>query len=289
MEHKLMIEISKDEYKELKAIELKYNNFKLIESLKLATTMKDNAANVNAASQEKVSEIEKISSLVNEFIEKSNQIEIKSKENFNSSESSNNESQNIIILVEELTNTIHNIDSAFDAFTNTINSLTTANHEITELVAVNDKISFQTNLLSINAKIEASRAGDAGKGFSIVADEVKKLAASSKHSTQEIGKKIEEISAMTQNAKEQSDQSNELIDNSARIVSDATKKLNYLIQLSSKNKNDSIEVQNIVDNQLKDSDTIKTQISELLNDTLKAIDISYNNINLGNQLVKSLS
>ena len=254
-----MIEISKDEYKQLKAIELKYNNFKLNESLKLATTMKNNVSNVTVASKEKVSEIEKISSLVNEFIEKSNQIEIKSKENFNSSESSNNESQNIIILVEELTNSIHNIDSAFDAFTNTINSLTTANHEITKLVSVNDKISFQTNLLSINAKIEASRAGEAGKGFSIVADEVKKLAASSKHSTQEIGKKIEEISTITQNAKEQSDQSNELIDNSVQIASDATKKLNYLIQLSSKNKNDSIEVQNIVDNQLKDSNTIKAK------------------------------
>ena len=85
-------------------------------------------------------------------------------------------------------------------------------------VSVNDKISFQTNLLSINAKIEASRAGEAGKGFSIVADEVKKLAASSKHSTQEIGKKIEEISTITQNAKEQSDQSNELIDNSVSII-----------------------------------------------------------------------
>jgi len=284
-----MIEISKDEYKQLKAIELKYNNFKLNESLKLATTMKNNVSNVTVASKEKVSEIEKISSLVNEFIEKSNQIEIKSKENFNSSESSNNESQNIIILVEELTNSIHNIDSAFDAFTNTINSLTTANHEITKLVSVNDKISFQTNLLSINAKIEASRAGEAGKGFSIVADEVKKLAASSKHSTQEIGKKIEEISTMTQNAKEQSDQSNELIDNSVQIASDATKKLNYLIQLSSKNKNDSIEVQNIVDNQLKDSNTIKAKISELLNDTIKSIDSSNNTINLSNQLVKSLS
>ena len=93
---------------------------------------------------------------------------------------------------------------------------------------------------------------------------------------------------MTENDKEQSDKSNELIDNGIKITDDSIVKLNSLIQLSSKNKADSIEVTNIVNNQLKDSDTIRSQILELLEDTTKAIEGSTNNINLGNNLLDNL-
>ncbi|MEA2050894.1 MAG: methyl-accepting chemotaxis protein [Campylobacterota bacterium] len=136
-----------------------------------------------------------------------------------------------IELVKELSTSIHSLDSVFNSFTKTIESLTTANKEISELVIINDKISFQTNLLSINAKIEASRAGDSGKGFAIVADEVKKLAAASKHSTEEIGKKIEDISNMTINAQEQSQKSNELLDNNITIAANVTEKLKHIKDL----------------------------------------------------------
>jgi len=244
-----MIEISKEEYEELQNIKVQYNNLK------------------QNGSRQNTSQIENISTLINEFVEKSNQIEEKSKDTYEFSESSNTQNHNIVTLIDELAETIHTLDSTFETFSKTIHSLTTANEEITELVMINDRISFQTNLLSINAKIEASRAGDAGKGFAIVADEVKKLAASSKHSTEEIGKKIEEISAMTHNAKDQNVKSNELIDNSAQIAKDATEKLTSLINLSAKNRSDSVDVRNIITHQIKDADIIKSKISDLLNST----------------------
>ena len=58
--------------------------------------------------------------------------------------------------------------------------------------------------------------------------------------------------------------------------------------ISSKNKQDSIEVKDIVCNQLKDSDTIKEKIAILLSDTEKAIEGSSNNINLGKSLLNNL-
>ncbi len=283
-----MIEIKKTEYDRLKEIESKLNTMKSDDSLDIANSMTTNAINVNQASKQKVLEIEKISKQVNEFIEKSNQIDEKSSENFKSSELSSKESENTIELIKELSSTINNIDTIFETFTDTIESLSIANKEISELVARNDQISIQINLIAINAKIEASRAGEYGKGFAIVADEVKKLAASSKQSTLDIGKKIEAITHMTENAKEQSDKSNELIDNGIKISDDSIVKLNSLIQLSSKNKADSIEVINIVNDQLKDSDTIKYKISELLEDTTKAIEGSSNNLKLGNNLLENL-
>jgi methyl-accepting chemotaxis protein len=102
-------------------------------------------------------------------------------------------------------NNTKSLNLIFKSFTTNINSLEVLNNKIKELVAINDKISFQTNLLSINAKIEASRAGEDGKGFAIVADEVKKLAASSKNSTEEIGKKIHAISEVTSEIKNENE------------------------------------------------------------------------------------
>jgi methyl-accepting chemotaxis protein len=82
----------------------------------------------------------------------------------------------------------------------TIGALAEASRRIGEIVTLIGTIAGQTNLLALNATIEAARAGDAGKGFSVVASEVKSLATQTARATDDITRQISEIQAMTRDA-----------------------------------------------------------------------------------------
>ncbi|MBU3145291.1 methyl-accepting chemotaxis protein [Clostridium sp. CF012] len=96
--------------------------------------------------------------------------------------------------MESLVSSIKKVKEAFDDFTTRFNVLGVNLNKINEITDYIKAISDQTNLLALNAAIEAARAGEAGRGFSIVADEIRKLAEQSNESSQSINELINTIS-----------------------------------------------------------------------------------------------
>lgn len=86
---------------------------------------------------------------------------------------------------------------AADSASKLFSVLENANQEIGNVIGIISSIADQTNLLALNAAIEAARAGDAGRGFSVVASEVKDLASQTTQATEEISSRIAEIQAQT--------------------------------------------------------------------------------------------
>lgn len=95
--------------------------------------------------------------------------------------------------MEKLVVEMKEVEQAFTLIYALINELNEKNKRIYDIVGTLHTISAQTNLLALNASIEAARAGDQGKGFMVVAEEVKKLAVDSQKSSKEIGTIIAEI------------------------------------------------------------------------------------------------
>jgi methyl-accepting chemotaxis protein len=133
--------------------------------------------------------------------------------------------------IEKTIEQMGTIEHRTDDAANVISELEEKSKQIDNIVGLISSIADQTNLLALNAAIEAARAGDAGRGFSVVAEEVRKLAEQSANATKDITVLIQEVQEKTKSAVSFMDESKKEVRTGAKLIDFAGANFNEILTM----------------------------------------------------------
>ncbi|HHF3111085.1 methyl-accepting chemotaxis protein [Vibrio sp. JZG10] len=171
-------------------------------------------------------------------------------------ELSRNRVQNVIGEIETLSSYI---EQASTSVTN-LNENTT---QINDVITTINAISEQTNLLALNAAIEAARAGEQGRGFAVVADEVRTLASRTQQATVEIQAMIEKLQAESQNIASITDRTVQQAQTSSQLIDEIGHDVTSIAESARSLMDMSIQISTSAEEQSAVANDIASELSEI--------------------------
>jgi methyl-accepting chemotaxis protein len=172
--------------------------------------------------------------------------------------------ENVSTVARKTAQAVQSGSSVRDSMTN----LSAVVHRISDVVSVIGDIADRTNLLALNATIEAARAGDSGKGFAIVAQEVKQLSRQTTVSTEEIRRQIEQVLKATQGSVSATDEILGLVrdlDSAAAAIAAVMHQQSLATGEIARNANESLSA-------VREADRAMSAVGNETADTLKRIE-----------------
>jgi len=168
---------------------------------------------------------------------------------------------------------IKSISGSFDSASKAVNRLSEKTQEIDDIVKVIENISRQTNLLALNASVEAARAGESGKGFKVVAAEIRKLSDGVQRSTTKIKESIEDIIASVNDSMKTIEEGALEVDAGSRVIAEALESLN---NVSEKVSNITIRIGGLTSSGNKNRQSQTTSIEDISCSMREVSDVADN-------------
>lgn len=165
---------------------------------------------------------------------------------------------------------------------NSINEIETYTDTILELIGIINSVASQTNLLAMNAAIEAAHAGEAGKGFSVVADEIRKLAETSASNAHDVSLTLQNITDKIVNASQQGEETNTAFRSIAEGVKEVShsmsETLNGLMEMSSGSKQISQAVNELA-SLAKNAESAGGEMNDSVRSVVESLERVYSMVN----------
>jgi len=167
--------------------------------------------------------------------------------------------------MRQLSSNVETSSRYISEFTSLLERLDESNKMISKLLESIKAIADQTNLLALNAAIEAARAGEHGRGFAVVADEVRQLANTSNESAEEIQREITKITEISSSVISKQQEVAEIINSSVTIATETLNNLTNMETEALSSADAANTLNNSLTNQLQTGEQLKESMEDAVN------------------------